>query len=82
VAKRRTKKRRNPQIPVKVSTTLPPDLAAAFDRLRKKLMFGSRSEMLREVVRRFVVEESGRLREEELKRKLLKTMDKRLRGGK
>jgi len=61
---------------------LPPDLAAAFDRLRKKLMFGSRSEMLREVVRRFVVEESGRLREEELKRKLLKTMDKRLRGGK
>ena len=61
---------------------MPPDLAAAFDRLRKKLMFGSRSEMLREVVRRFVVEESGRLREEELKRKLLKTMDKRLRGGK
>jgi len=61
---------------------LPPDLATAFDRLRKKLMFGSRSEMLREVVRRFVVEEAEKLREEELRKRLLTAMDKRLRGGK
>ena len=63
---------------VTIRITVSPDLAKKIDLLVKYRGFASRSDLVKEALRRFVVEEYDRYREQQLREQLLKKLRRKL----